>query len=165
MANAKRAKAISEAVAAAAGNRSGRINEEAKSREGGRERRSMEGRIPLGSGSNLSVPQAIIDEAKEKEMFLYWAIDDHSLDQYKMAGYEVYSDAEGNPIRRPTKDSENFHVLMWQPMEWHEEDKARQKSSTNANLMEAAEGLESGQYVPDGKTYAVQKDRTLLPNR
>lgn len=167
MTNKRQAQRIGTAVSdAQTKKRSGRKGENNKARDGIRtedKRISEGGRVPLGSGMNLSLPDSVLEDIKEKDLFPYWAKNDHSIQQFFQAGYERYVDSEGNEYERATKDGEAKHVLLVQPMKYHREDLELQRRTSEDNIIDAAQRLESGQYIPPGRTYAVEKDK--LPNR
>ena len=119
-------------------------------------------RVRMGAGGNLEVSPAILADIKSKGCVPRWALDDDKgkMQKYQAAYWEIYRDADGHQVTRPSGGGRQ-HILMMLDEGLREEDMALKRRDNNAILADKAK-LESGpgyqEYIPEGHEYVVAPD-------
>jgi len=119
-------------------------------------------RVPMGSGGNLTVSPAIMEEIKAKGCVPRFCLDNDKgqMAQYLAAYWEPYEDANGNQVTRPSGSGRQY-VLMMLDEKLYEEDKALNRKRNSGILNDKAK-LQRGdgyeEYIPDDREYVISPD-------
>lgn len=107
-------------------------------------------RVPLQAGQKL--------QAEKREGYQrYWAIDKPGmLERMEAAWWEFVRDERGNKRTCPAGGGFT-HYLMEIPLEYYDEDIAKQQALIDQNVKDAAE-LKPGEYVPMGRQGVVERE-------
>jgi len=119
-------------------------------------------RVRMGAGGNLEVSPAILADIKSRGCVPRWALDDDKgkMAKYEAAYWEIYRDADGNQVIRPSGGGRR-HILVMLDEKLHAEDMKLKRKENNAILADKAK-LESGpgykEYIPEGHEYVIAPD-------
>lgn len=116
-------------------------------------KRTRADRVPMGRYRKLDhkIPDGYIGR---------WVKDiDNRLEQFKQAGYEFVHNADGGKKTLLSGGEKLF--LMMIKEEWYREDYEAQQNRVNDLVKAKVQGLDKDEYLPEGHTSALMKDKDL----